>query len=245
MRLSKGPRESHARPSVDVLFRSAAYYARPRVIGIVLTGMLDDGTAGLWAIKDRGGIAIVQSPAEAPYPSMPRSALRHVAVDYELKIDEMPGLLSALTQESLPAQDVSMSHEKLQTEVAISLEDDTVNRGVLSLGTPSPYTCPECHGSMVRIHEGSIERFRCHTGHGYSARALADKAPGEVEKTMWAALAQLEEYQMILGELARPADQSEPEKSETDKKIADLKVLMRRLRALATDPALSTSSASE
>ena len=82
------------------------------MIGIVLTGMLDDGTAGLWAIKDRGGIAIVQSPAEAPYPSMPRSALRHVAVDYELKIDEMPGLLSALTQESLPAQDVSMSHKK-------------------------------------------------------------------------------------------------------------------------------------
>src|SRR5262249_42670923 len=96
IRLSRGPKESHARPSIDVLFRSAALYAGPRAIGLILTGRLDDGTAGLWAIKDRGGIAIVQSPQEAAHSSMPESAIAHVAVDYTLPISDIPNILRSL-----------------------------------------------------------------------------------------------------------------------------------------------------
>jgi two-component system chemotaxis response regulator CheB len=239
LRLTRGPRESHARPSVDVLFRSAAYYQGPRVIGIVLTGLLDDGTAGLWAIKDRGGVAIVQSPGEARYPSMPRSALEHVAVDHVLRVDEMPGRLLALTREPLPGEEATaMADEKLATEVGIALENDAVERGVLRLGEPSLYTCPECHGSMVRIHEGSIDRFRCHTGHAFSARALAENGATQVEKTLWAALAQLEEHQMILRELAHGGKGETAEAAKYSRRLADLEKVQHRLRELAMDPAL-------
>jgi two-component system chemotaxis response regulator CheB len=239
LRVTRGPRESHARPSVDVLFRSAAYYQGPRAIGIVLTGLLDDGTAGLWAIKDRGGVAIVQSPSEARYPSMPKSALQHVAVDHVLRVDEMSECLRALTREPLPGEEATaMSDEKLETEVRIALADNAVKRSVFRLGKPSQYTCPECHGSMVRIHEGSLDRFRCHTGHGFSARALADNGSTQVEKTLWAALAQLEEHQLILRELAQTAEGQESEAAMYSRRLADLEKVQHRLRELAMDPAL-------
>jgi two-component system chemotaxis response regulator CheB len=246
LRVTRGPRESHARPSIDVLFRSAAYYRGPRAIGIVLTGLLDDGTAGLWAIKDRGGIAIVQSPDEARYPSMPTSALEHVAVDHVLRVDEMPGCLLALTREPLPGEEATaMADEKLETEVGIALENDAAERGVLRLGKPSLYTCPECHGSMVRIHEGSIDRFRCHTGHGFSARALADNGSTQVEKTLWAALAQLEEHRMILRELAQAAQGETAEAARYSRRLADLEKVQHRLRELAMDPALGHAPGDE
>jgi len=102
LRLSRGPKENRFRPAVDALFRSAAYSHGNRVFGVVLTGQLDDGTAGLWAIKDRGGIAIVQSPEEALGTSMPNSALRYVEVDYTLRVAEMPAVIDALTREHVP-----------------------------------------------------------------------------------------------------------------------------------------------
>lgn len=174
IRVTRGPRESHARPSVDVLFRSAAFRFGPRVIGIVLTGMLDDGTAGSWAIKDRGGIVMIQSPAEAAYPSMPRSVARQVQVDYTLTLAEIPEILRTLTRDELHDQEAEgVPNEKLEIENRIALEDDAFRMGVRSLGQPSFHTCPECHGSMVAIEEGSIRRFRCHAGHGYTAGSLA------------------------------------------------------------------------
>jgi two-component system, chemotaxis family, protein-glutamate methylesterase/glutaminase len=157
--LTRGPRENHARPSIDVLFRSAAYQCGRRVIGVVLTGKLDDGTAGLWAIKDRGGVAVVQSPDEAPYPSMPLNARRQVQVDYTLSLRDMPSVLHSLTKErGQPVQSLAMPNERLEIETRIARGENGLEAGVRSLGKPSFQTCPECHGSMVVIDEGSLTR---------------------------------------------------------------------------------------
>ena len=114
VRLTKGPKENRFRPAVDPLFRSAAYAYGARVVGVVLTGALDDGTAGLWAIKDRGGIAVVQDPAEAEQPSMPSSALNNVQVDYCLPLSEIPPLVVTLTQQSVGEQDGSPVSKQLE-----------------------------------------------------------------------------------------------------------------------------------
>jgi two-component system chemotaxis response regulator CheB len=243
VRLSRGPKESHARPSVDVLFRSAAYAAGSRVIGVVLTGDLDDGTAGLWAIKDRGGVAIVQDPTEAPFPSMPRSAMRHVTVDHALGIDQIPGVLAQLTTERIaqPTQELEMANSKLPIETAIALGSSGLKAGVLSLGEPSMYSCPECHGSMIRISEGTFHRYRCHTGHGFTQGALAQEGTVEAEKSLWAALAQLEENRLLQLELsADAAARGEQDAAATHRRRAeDLGALTERVRLLALDPSLT------
>jgi two-component system chemotaxis response regulator CheB len=236
VRLSRGPRESHARPSVDVLFRSAAYSAGRRVIGIVLTGLLDDGTAGLWAIKDRGGIAIVQSPTEAAYPSMPRSALQRVKVDYTLQIADIPNVLRSLTRERIETCERGMDN-KLEIETRISLEESALDHGARAIGTPSFYTCPDCHGSMVAIEEGSIRRFRCQTGHAYSERALAVRSLPEIEDTLWSALAQAEERETLLRELARRVQTTEPETTaDYEREAQEMRRLIERLKELRRDP---------
>ena len=233
VRLSRGPKESHSRPSIDVLFRSAAFDAGPRVIGIVLTGQLDDGTAGLWAIKDRGGIAIVQSPQEAAYPSMPASARKHVDVDYVLSLSDMPNILTALTREVIHVGETAMN-EKLAIENRIALQHKALEQGIRSLGEPSFYTCPDCHGSMVAVVEGSIRRFRCHTGHGFSEGALIEQSLAKIEQTLWWALAQMEEAQILLGEIAdRPMDVS----AQFGLKRDELRRLGQLLQDMATDPA--------
>jgi two-component system, chemotaxis family, protein-glutamate methylesterase/glutaminase len=245
VRLTRGPRESHARPSVDVLFRSAAYHGGARVIGVVLTGTLDDGTAGLWAIKDRGGVAIVQSPKEAAYPSMPQSALRHVAVDYTLQLTDIPNVLRSLTRERIEVRERDMN-EKLKIETRIAFENSALEHGVRTLGTPSFYTCPECHGSMVAIEEGSIKRYRCHTGHAYSAPALLEQALPAIEATLWSALAQAEERQILLHELAQPAGSEASEAGGQEQDYArqerEMQLLTERIRELMRDPLFDRSA---
>ena len=241
IRLSLGPRESHARPSIDVLFRSAAYYCGSRVIGIVLTGTLDDGTAGLWAIKDRGGMAIVQSPEEAAYPSMPRSALRHVNVDYTLKLAEIADVLRVLTASETHEEGRRMPHEKLEIETRIALEDNALEIGVRALGTASFYTCPDCSGTMIAIQDGSFLRFRCHTGHAHTANSLAEHALPKIEGTLWSALAQLEEREVLFQELERRArdDSSLNLAADYAREASETRRLLLRVREVVLDPVLS------
>jgi two-component system chemotaxis response regulator CheB len=231
--LSRGPKESHARPSVDALFRSAAYSCGPRVIGVVLTGQLDDGTAGLWAIKDRGGLAMVQDPAEAAYRSMPESAMRHNAVDYTLKVADMGAVLRLLSREEVfVANEPERKGTPLQIETSIALGESALDKGIRELGNPSAYTCPDCHGTMFAIQEGPRQRFRCHTGHAYTARALAEYSLPEVEKTLWMALAQLEEREILLRQLSEEDEQSSQQADEA-------RQLRLRVRAILNEPALS------
>jgi two-component system chemotaxis response regulator CheB len=221
IRLTRGPRENRFRPAIDPLFRSAAYAYGPQVFGVILSGTLDDGTAGLWAIKDRGGVAIVQEPTEALYASMPLSALKFVRVDYRLPVVEIARLLDRLTREAVADKGaVAMSEamqpgaippdaarpDALQIETEIALEANPLAAGVMTLGPPSPYTCPECNGVLMQLQEDGILRFRCHTGHAYSVGTLLAGISDSIEKTLWNAVRTLEENMLLLRHLGHHAE---------------------------------------
>src|SRR5262245_4977683 len=160
IRVARGPKENRFRPAIDPLFRSAAYVYGPRVIGVVLTGALDDGTAGLWTIKLRGGTAIVQEPEEALIRSMPLNALDNVAVDYKLPVAAIAQLLGRLVREPAgePIAVDAREDEKTRHEIRIAKEREALEEGVLRYGEFSPFTCPECHGVLTMLREGNIIR---------------------------------------------------------------------------------------
>lgn len=209
VRLTRGPRENRFRPAVDPLFRSAAQTYGPRVVGIILSGGLDDGTSGLHTVKQLGGTAIVQDPQEAWAPSMPQSALEHVRVDHVVRVDEIAPLLVRLA--STPADVQEGGHavpEKVKIEVDIARENNAREAGVLRLGGPSIYACPECHGVLLELKDHAPLRFRCHTGHAYTLESLLSEMDEMIEDSLWNAIRSLEERAMLMrqaGEHARAA----------------------------------------
>jgi two-component system chemotaxis response regulator CheB len=194
---TRGPRENRSRPAIDPLFRSAAQVYGPRVIGVVLTGNLDDGTAGLKTIKQLGGIAIVQDPEDAESPSMPASALRHVPVDYRVPLVEIGPLLIRLTRESVHHRPARES-ELVALEVTIARGEDSLGASAEALGRPSPFACPECHGVLREIADGDQVRYRCHTGHAYTKAAFLAENDATVEDALWTAIRALEERARML-----------------------------------------------
>lgn len=167
LRLSRGPKECRVRPAVDALFRSVAVTCGPRAIGVILTGLLDDGTAGLWALKDRGGVALVQDPREATYDSMPLSAIEHVAVDAVATTAGLAQRIAAEVDRIAALQPAPAGHD---VEVLAAAGTGNLEEEIMSLGPRSKYACPECHGVLIQIEEGRIVRFRCHTGHATPCR---------------------------------------------------------------------------
>jgi two-component system chemotaxis response regulator CheB len=204
--VSRGPKENRFRPAVDPLFRSAAYAYGPQVIGIVLTGGLDDGTAGLAVIKQLGGTTIVQDPADALYPSMPRSAMRHVKIDHCVPLAGIAPLLVSLVNKEVMEKEISIP-EGLKTEVAIANEAQSIEAAVGKLGKPSIYTCPECGGVLLDISSGELIRFRCHVGHAYSAQSLMAEIDQQVEASLWSSVRTIEEKVFLLRHLAKHASQ--------------------------------------
>jgi len=198
--LTHAPRENHCRPAIDPLFRSAALAYGPRVIGVVMSGRLDDGTAGLWTVKERGGIAVVQDPDEAAHADMPRNALQYTVADHVVRIGDMGPLLARLVGEPVPTT-VGVAPRELQMEVRIAMEANALEEGVMTLGLPTPYTCPECHGVLARMEQGGIPRFRCHTGHAYSLDSLLASVTEKAEETLWSALRAVEETVILLSEM--------------------------------------------
>jgi two-component system chemotaxis response regulator CheB len=172
VRITRGPKENRCRPAVDPLFRSAAHAFGARVIGVILTGRLDDGTAGLRAVKECGGTAIVQHPDDALALGMPRSALAHVAVDHCVPLKRIAPLLVQLTRAPAGEKGTTPVSKSRETDVHIAKEDHAFKGGITEWGEPSIYACPECHGVLLQRKEGSNLRFRCHTGHAYSQETL-------------------------------------------------------------------------
>ena len=201
--VTKGPHENGYRPAADALFRSAAVEFDSYTIGVVLTGLLHDGTAGLDFIKRCGGTAVVQSPEDAEFASMPESALHNVAVDYVVPIAEMGALLLRLV--SAPAR---MSSAMATIPPDLKLEAAIAERIVGSaaqaaqLGHQVPLTCPECGGSLWEMQQGSVLRYRCHTGHAFTAEALAESSQHQLEETLWVALRMMEERKNLLTSMA-------------------------------------------
>lgn len=204
IRLGRGPTENGNRPAIDPMFRSAALAYGPRVIGVVLTGNLDDGTAGLRAIKRRGGIAVAQNPDDAVFRSMPASAIEHVPVDHIVALSDLPGLLQQLVAEPLPsalAEASHMSDDRSETEFA-AFDREAIENADAHPGTPSPFGCPDCGGVLWETRDGDLVRYRCRIGHAWTADGLAFEQQSSLEEALWTALRALEESAQLNEQLA-------------------------------------------
>jgi two-component system chemotaxis response regulator CheB len=204
VRLTRGPCENGHRPAADPLFRTAARYYGPRVIGVVLSGALDDGTAGMMAVKRGGGVAVVQDPEEALFSGMPRSALEHAAVDYSVPVAEVGPLLARLAAEPAAgaAPDLSPDEEKEADMAEIDLSKMT---NETHPGHPSSFACPDCGGTLWEMREGELIRFRCRVGHAWSPESLIAEQADGLEASLWAALRALEEQTQLPRRLAEQA----------------------------------------
>jgi two-component system chemotaxis response regulator CheB len=201
----QGPRENGFRPAVDAMFRTAAQAYGPRVVGVVLTGMLDDGTAGLLAIKRRGGMAVVQDPAEAAYPDMPASAIRYVGVDAVCRLDDIAPLLVRLS--STPADDegVLPMSEAMDAEANISGGDQEALQQAGTLGAPVPFSCPDCGGVLTEYYDSELLRFRCQVGHAFSRESAWAAHAASLDRSLWAAYNALGERANLARRLAQEA----------------------------------------
>lgn len=217
VRLSRGPKEHHTRPAIDPLFRSAAIAHGRRAIGIVLSGLLDDGTAGLQAIKKFGGTAMVQDPREAEEPSMPLSAMKYSDVDDCLPVESLAQRLvlrieairaGAVHGESAsPQVGPDSARQDIAREQALMQPETDPLSQLQAIAQPSALVCPDCHGGLWEINAASPPRYRCHTGHGYSLRTLAIAHAESTDAALWSAIRALKEKEMILRRLANVADE--------------------------------------
>ncbi len=190
----RGPRENGHRPAVDPLFRSASWAYGSRVVGVVLSGYLDCGTAGMMSVKARGGLAVVQDPSSAVAPNMPRSVIARVAVDHVVEPAELPGLLTRLTREPAGAGPTPSP--------AVDALEGRRN------GSRAELVCPACHGVLTESDVGGFRHFRCHVGHAFSLESLVGEQSEDVERALWSAERSLEEAAALSRRLSR----TQPEK---------------------------------
>ena len=211
IRLTRGAHENGLRPSVDPMFRSAAIAHGPRVIGVVLTGNLDDGTVGLKAIKLRGGQTIVQDPGDALFPGMPTSAMHFVKVDRVAPLAQIPDALihavqlaqsrAAVAHFPDDALDETVRRETAFAELDLGTIEDVENHP----GQPSQFACPDCGGVLWEMKEGDITRFRCRVGHAWTGEGLMGRQDEHLDATLWSALRALEERLSLLKLMAARA----------------------------------------
>jgi two-component system, chemotaxis family, protein-glutamate methylesterase/glutaminase len=220
--LGIGPKEQHQRPCINVTFRSAANAYRERVIGVVLTGELDDGVAGLWSIKRHGGLAVVQNPEEAIFPSMPLSALREIETDYTVRLADMGSLLQRLVSEDGgSAAHSSNPSRALQPHL-------------------TDLTCPDCRGTIWEVPNGRFKEYRCRVGHAYSPKSMLAEHFAAQEKAMYAAIVALEEGASLTSRLAEQmgpdvAERLRKESHEREAQAAQLREMLKERMSFSLD----------
>ncbi|PSB33211.1 chemotaxis protein CheB [Chlorogloea sp. CCALA 695] len=202
--LARSARENSHRPAIDPLFRTAARSYGQRVVGVILSGLLDDGTAGLAVIKQRGGVAIAQDPEEALYSGMPTSAIENVDVDYILKVGDIAKTLTYLADQPVVESKAPIP-QLLEMEANIAHFDLDTMQNPNRPGKPSGFACPECSGTLWELQEGKLVRFRCRTGHAYSINSLLAEQNDALEVALWSALRALEEKAALTDRMAKRA----------------------------------------
>lgn len=223
----RGPKENGHRPAVDPMFRSAARAYGPALVSVVLSGNFDCGTAGSMSVKARGGVTIVQDPADASAPDMPTSAIAHAPIDHVVPLLAIPALLDRLVREPAGPMPVAVSHDILQLEGE-------------ELGAPAPIVCPACHGRMTESEVSGHVALRCHVGHAYSLVRLSAEQAEETERALWEAMRSLEESATFA---ARIATMSSGElRSRFEEKARTQKEQASRVRSLLLDADLLHAS---
>jgi len=232
VRLSSGPHENRTRPAIDPLFRSAAIAYGARVVGVVLTGLLDDGTAGLLAIKRCGGLAVVQSPEDALYPDMPQNALDSVAVDNCLALADVGALLARLAQQPAGESPPVPADLLLELKVLQNIRSDVKSEE--RLGDRSPLTCPQCGGTLWQLYDNGPPRYLCHVGHAFTGRALLAEQDENLEQAFWAAMRALEERARLLASLVSAERAAGRQRSAEiyEKRLAETRGHVEQIRAL-------------
>ena len=224
--ITKGARENRARPAIDSLFRSAAVAFGNRVVAVVLTGYLDDGSEGLVAVKRCGGTCVVQDPDDCAYPDMPQNALRLAKVDHCLPIAQMGVLLASLVKRRKRKQAAIPDDIAVEATIAHRVLSDL--ESVEELGEQVPFNCPGCGGVLWQMKKGKLLRYRCHTGHSYTAAALMDEQKAKMEETLWIALRMFEENRNLLIRMGAQGDAS-PSYVE---RVEQAQVHIDRIRAM-------------
>jgi two-component system chemotaxis response regulator CheB len=202
MRLLRTARENHNRPAADPLFRSAARYYGKRVIGVVLTGALYDGTAGLLAVRAAGGLAIAQDPSDAQVAAMPLNAAKVAGADHVVSVAELPALLIRLVQQPEPLDPGADSMDPIEQMNEIVDEDMITQAKNGRQGEVSVFTCPECGGALWQVDETGVIRFRCHVGHAYQAEVLLSEQTEALEAALWTAVRTFREKGVLARQMA-------------------------------------------
>jgi two-component system chemotaxis response regulator CheB len=234
---TKGAAENRSRPAIDPLFRSAAVGFRNRVIGILLTGYLDDGTAGLQVIQRCGGICIVQDPDDAEYPDMPKNALNQLTPDYVLPIAEMGGVLYHLMERKIGRNKPIPKDILIEAKIAERVLSDLPS--VNALGHQVPFNCPNCGGVLWKVDSGASLRYRCHTGHAYTAAYLLAEQTTKIEETMWVALRMFEERKNLLTTIAKDTKGASSRSAAQRAAISDIHI--NRIKAILKSSDKGTS----
>src|SRR4029453_12016554 len=233
MLVTKGARENRHRPAIDPLFRSAAVAHGARVIGGVLTGLLDDGTAGLMAIKRCGGVTVVQDPRDAAYSGMPVNPLKNVDVNFCVPIAQMGPLLTKLVGQSRGKRKAVPSDIRTEAVIAERVLSDVSQ--VNGLGDQVPYNCPGCGGVLWEMDTPGEKRYRCHTGHSYTGPALLASQSEKIEEMLWISLRMFEERKNLLTNMAKAARRSAV-RNEHRRRAKQTQGYIDRIRGMLLEP---------
>ena len=233
MLVRKGARENRNRPGIDPMFRSAAVAHGARVIGVILTGMLDDGTAGMNAIKRCGGTTVVQDPKEAAYPGMPQSVIDNVGVDHCVTLDAMSELLTTLVLKPRTTRARIPADIRSEAEIAERVLSDIGQ--VEGLGDQVPYNCPDCGGPLWEMKTPKVKRYRCHTGHSFTQQSLLAGQSDKIEEILWISLRMFEERKNLLTSMAKKTSQRAASASQRQR-IGETQKYIERIRAMLIAP---------
>jgi two-component system chemotaxis response regulator CheB len=235
LRITHGTEENKYRPSIDVLFRSAAVVFSNRVIGVILTGMLEDGTSGMWAVKRCGGICIVQRPGEAEFSDMPNSVMNKIKVDYIDDLHQIPKTIEDILNKPLPPEVAIPKELMIEAKITENMMSDI--QQLKKIGDQSDFVCPDCGGGLWEIKNDPTHRYRCYTGHVYTENLLQKIQNGKIDESIWVSIRMLEEKVNLLSLMSNRDENNEDRKVRYENRVGELNSHIERLKNLLSDVA--------